>query len=49
MTEGKTDTPAQRKPLRLWPGVIAAILLFLVKFIVPRFMPDALPVALKVL
>src|SRR2546422_5452083 len=33
-------TPA-RKPLRLWPGVVIAILLCLIRFVVPVFVPDA--------
>ena len=35
-----------QKSLRLWPGVAAAILLLLFKFIVPMVIPDALPVAM---
>jgi len=36
-----TDEPTPRKPLRLWPGVIAAVLLALVRFGVPLVLPDA--------
>ncbi len=32
--------PAQ-KPLRLWPGVVAATLILLLRFVVPRLFPDA--------
>src|SRR5262245_59499089 len=34
------DTP--RKPLRVWPGVAAAVLLALAWFVVPAFKPDAM-------
>ena len=30
-----TNEPAPRKPLRLWPGIVAAVLLVLVRFLVP--------------
>ena len=35
-----------RKPLRLWPGVVIVILQLLARFAVPVFMPDALLVGL---
>ncbi len=36
-----TTESAAKKPLRLWPGVIAAALLLLLRFIVPLVFPDA--------
>ena len=33
--------PTPRKPLRLWPGVVAAVLIVLLRFVVPLFVPDA--------
>lgn len=41
MTSVQTDEPTPRKPLRLWPGVVAVALLWLarfgVKLVVPGF------------
>jgi outer membrane protein assembly factor BamB len=37
----EVDLPPARKPLRLWPGVVAAGLLLIVRFGVPLVVPDA--------
>src|SRR5882757_6964767 len=42
MTAVQTDEPTPRKPLRLWPGVVAALLLLLVRFVVPVVVPETL-------
>src|SRR6266576_2930718 len=42
MTTAQTDEPTPRKPLRLWPGVVAALLLLLVRFVVPVVVPETL-------
>ncbi len=41
MTIAQTAEPTPRKPLRLWPGLIAAGLLVLVRYIVPILAPQA--------
>jgi len=35
-----SDKPTPRKPLRLWPGVGAAVLLLLASFVVPAVSPE---------
>jgi outer membrane protein assembly factor BamB len=41
MLKKNTGEPTPRKPLRLWPGVVAAVLC-LVRYVVPIVVPDAL-------
>ena len=41
MSVSPTDPRTDRKPLRLWPGVIAASIIVLVRFALPLVMPDA--------
>ena len=40
MAIAQTDKPTLRKPLRLWPGVVAAVLLC-VRFVIPIVVPEA--------
>jgi outer membrane protein assembly factor BamB len=44
LTERKIDPPNAQRPLRLWPGIVLAILLILVKYIAPLIVPDALAI-----
>jgi len=38
----QTDKPTLRKPLRLWPGVVIAVLLLMLRFVIPVVAPEAL-------
>ncbi len=42
MTTAQTDEPTLQKPLRLWPGVVIVVLLCLVRYVVPIFVPEAM-------
>jgi len=37
----QTNESTAQKPLRVWPGVVAAVLLLLLRFVVPRVLPEA--------
>ncbi|HLN31004.1 MAG TPA: PQQ-binding-like beta-propeller repeat protein [Gemmataceae bacterium] len=41
MNTAQTDKPAEQKPLRLWPGVLAVVLQWLAWFVLPIFVPEA--------
>ncbi len=41
MSDVKTDETTARKPLRLWPGVVLVAIMWLARFVVPVFAPDA--------
>jgi outer membrane protein assembly factor BamB len=43
MSMTRIHEPTARKPLRLWPGVVAAVLIVLGRFVVPLVLPDATP------
>jgi outer membrane protein assembly factor BamB len=43
MSESQSVPTAPRQPIRLWPGVILAALLLLVRFVIPAIWPDVGP------
>jgi outer membrane protein assembly factor BamB len=42
MDSAPTDKPTAQKPLRLWPGVAAAVLLAILMFVVPVVVPEGM-------
>src|SRR6185436_10397736 len=46
MDSAPTNEPSARKPLRLWPGVVAAVLLALLMFVVPVVIPDGMMIGM---
>jgi len=46
MTTAPSAAPVPRKPLRLWPGVVAAVLLCLVRYVSPFIFPEAGAIAI---
>ena len=40
------DEPTPRKALRVWPGVVAGVLLLLLRYVVPIVIPEAAMVAM---
>ncbi|HKO99659.1 MAG TPA: PQQ-binding-like beta-propeller repeat protein [Pyrinomonadaceae bacterium] len=45
----QTDKPTFRKPIRLWPGVLAAALLLLFRYIIPAIIPAAEPFGVPII
>ena len=41
MPIAKIDQPIPQKPLRLWPGVATAVLLCVMRFVIPIVVPEA--------
>ena len=46
MTTAQFAAPVNRKPLRLWPGVVAAVLLCLIRYVSPVIFPDVGAIAI---
>src|SRR5438105_4874856 len=42
MTTAPTDKPAEQKPVRLWPGVLAVVLQWLAWFVLPIIVPETM-------
>src|SRR5262249_47546464 len=48
MLTAQMDQPAQQKPLRLWPGVLAVVLQWLAWLVLPILVPEAMVYAILV-
>jgi hypothetical protein len=46
MTMKNADEPARRKPLRLWPGIVAVVLMCVMRFVIPMAVPEATPIGM---
>ncbi len=44
MLKRKSDEPPRQKPLRLWPGVVIVALQWLIRFVIPVFVPSVLQI-----
>jgi len=42
----ETDEPVPQKPLRLWPGIVLAVVLLLLSYVLPFIIPDALLISI---
>ena len=42
MTNAQTEQAAARQPLRLWPGAVAVMLQWLLRFGIPAVVPGAI-------
>jgi len=42
MAIAQSDEPTLQKPLQLWPGVVAAVLLCVMRFVIPIVVPEAM-------
>jgi outer membrane protein assembly factor BamB len=40
----KSHDPGQRKPLRIWPGIIILIIQLLLRYVLPAFIPEAVEI-----